>query len=81
MKEESKDDIIRMLKTLKKSPFKNFNMAHLKVFQYASIRDLYNNVSRRIRILIRKGLKSDYITKEEKLKYLKGKLKIKEQIK
>ena len=31
--------------------------------------------------LIQKGIKSDYITKEENLKFLKGKLKIHEQIK
>ena len=31
--------------------------------------------------LVRKGIKSDYITKEENLKFLKGKLKINEQIK
>jgi 5-methylcytosine-specific restriction enzyme subunit McrC len=31
--------------------------------------------------LIQKGLKSDYITKEENLKFLKGKLKINDQIK
>jgi 5-methylcytosine-specific restriction enzyme subunit McrC len=31
--------------------------------------------------LVQKGIKSDYITKEENLKFLKGKLKINEQIK
>jgi len=79
--EKSKKILIRMLKTLKKSPFKNFNMAHLKNSKMPLLEIFITMFLEELSKLIRKGIKSDYITKEENLKFLKGKLKISEQIK
>lgn len=78
---ESKKILIKMLKTLKRSPFKNFNMAHLKSSKMPLFEIFITMFLEELAKLIQKGIKSDYITKEENLKFLKGKLKINEQIK
>lgn len=76
----SKEILIKMLKTLKKSPFKHFNMAHLKSAKMPLLEIFITMFLDELSALIKKGIKSDYITKEENLAYLKGKLQIKEQI-
>ena len=78
---KSKEILIKMLKTLKKSPFKNFNMAHLKSSKMPLFEIFITMFLEELAKLIQKGIKSDYITKEENLKFLKGKLKVNEQIK
>ena len=78
--EESKKILIKMLKTLKKSPFKHFNMAHLKSTKMPLLEIFITMFLDELSELIKKGIKSDYITKEENLAYLKGKLQIKDQI-
>ena len=79
--DQAKEILIRMLKTLKKSPFKNFNMAHLKASKMPLLEIFISMFLEELSKLIQKGIKSDYITKEENLKFLKGKLLIGEQIK
>jgi len=79
--ENSKDILIKMLKTLKNSPFKHFNMAHLKSSKMPLLEIFISMFLEELSALIRKGIKSDYITKEENLAFLKGKLKVGEQIK
>uniref|UniRef100_UPI004047DA50 McrC family protein n=1 Tax=Aliarcobacter sp. TaxID=2321116 RepID=UPI004047DA50 len=79
--DKSKEILIKMLKTLKKSPFKNFNMANLKSSKMPLLEIFISMFLEELSKLIKKGIKSDYITKEENLKFLKGKLKISEQIK
>ena len=79
--DKSKEILIKMLKTLKKSPFKNFNMAHLKSSKLPLLEIFISMFLDELVKLLKKGLKSDYITKEENLKYLKGKLNINQQIK
>jgi len=76
----SKEILIKMLKTLKKSPFKNFNMAHLKSVNIPLLEIFITMFLNELSKLIKKGIKSDYVSKEENLPYLKGKLQIKEQI-
>lgn len=78
---ESKEILIKMLKTLKKSPFKNFNIAHLKASKMPLLEIFITMFLEELSKLIQKGIKSDYITKEENLNFLKGKLKINQQIK
>ncbi|RUM69371.1 MAG: restriction endonuclease [Sulfurovum sp.] len=78
--EESKKILIKMLKTLKKSPFKNFNMAHLKPDSMPLLEIFITMFLDELSMLIKKGIKSDYVTQEENLAYLKGKLQMKEQI-
>lgn len=79
--ETSKEILIKMLKTLKKSPFKNVNTAHLKSTKMPLLEIFITMFLEELAVLVRKGIKSDYITKEENLPFLKGKLKIGEQIK
>ena len=79
--DKSKTILIKMLKTLKKSPFKNFNMANLKSSKMPLLEIFICMFLEELSKLIKKGIKSDYVTKEENLKFLKGKLKISEQIK
>ncbi len=79
--DESKTILIKMLRTLKKSPFKNFNKAELKSSKMPLLEIFITMFLEELSALIRKGIKSDYIAKEENLRFLKGKLKMSEQIK
>jgi len=79
--EESKKILIKMLRTLRKSPFKNFNKAEIKSSKMPLLEIFISMFLEELSALIRKGIKSDYISKEENLHFLKGKLKIGEQIK
>lgn len=78
---ESKKVLIKMLKTLRKSPFKNFNMANLKSTKMPLLEIFITMFLEELSKLVQKGIKSDYVTKEENLKFLKGKLLIGQQIK
>jgi len=78
---ESKKILLRMLKTLKKSPFKHINMANLKSSKLPLFEIFITMFLDELSWLIKRGIKSDYIKKEENLKFLKGKLKLSEQIK
>lgn len=79
--EKSKDILIKMLKTLKNSPFKHFNTANLKAHKMPLLEIFISMFLEELAKLVQKGIKSDYVQKEENLKFLKGKLKISEQIK
>ncbi len=79
--EESKKILFKMLKTLKQSPFKNLNTANLKNAKLPLLEIFISMFLEELSKLIKRGLKSDYISKEENLFFLKGKLKISEQIK
>ena len=79
--EESRKILIRMLKTLKNSPFKSLHKAHLKTTKTPLFEIFIAMFLEELAVLIRKGIKSDYIAKEDNLHFLKGKLKINEQIK
>ena len=79
--EKSKDILIKMLKTLKNSPFKNLSVANIKSSKIPLFEIFISMFLEELTVLVRNGIKSDYISKEENLKFLKGKLKISEQIK
>jgi len=79
--DKSKSILIKMLKTLRKSPFKNFNTANLKSSNLPLLEIFITMFLVELEKLIQKGIKSDYIDKEENLGFLKGKLKIKEHMK
>lgn len=79
--DKAKEILIKMLKTLKKSPFKNVNTAHLQSSKMPLLEIFITMFLEELAVLVRKGIKSDYITKEENLSFLKGKLKVGEQIK
>lgn len=73
--------VLKMLKTLKDSPFKTLEHAHLKSENLPLLEIFIAMFLDELSQLIKKGIKSDYIAKEENSPFLKGKLKINEQIK
>jgi 5-methylcytosine-specific restriction enzyme subunit McrC len=71
-----------MLKTLRNSPFRHFNHAHLKQIEKMPLFEIFIGMFlEELAILVQKGIRSDYILKEENLRFLKGKRKIGKQIK
>ncbi len=79
--ERSKAVLIKMLKTLKNFPFKSSNFANLKTQNLPLLEIFISMFLCELETLVKKGIKSDYITLEDNLKFLKGKLNINEQIK
>ena len=81
-KEDSKELLLTMLKTLKNSPFINLNVAHLKEQKNFPILEVF--IASFLDELIKltsKELRGDYITIEENTAFIKGKLLLKEHIK
>lgn len=78
--ENSKKILLRMLKTLKSHPFKNINIANLKSLNLPLLEIFISMFLDEVSKLIKIGIKSDYVELEDNLKFLKGKLKISEQI-
>lgn len=71
---EAKDILLNMLKTLKNSPFKQSHISNLKT-QNAHLLEIFVIMFlNELEMLIKKGLKSDYIECEQNRKFLKGKL-------
>ena len=79
--ERSKAVFIKMLKTLKKFPFKSSNLASLKTQNLPLLEIFISMFLCELKALVKKGIKSDYVALEENLNFLKGKLNINEQIK
>jgi len=79
-KTKSKEILLKMLKTLKKSPFKHFQKANLKIEKLPLFEIFIFMFLEEVGVLIQKGIKSEYISKEENLNFLKGKLKISQHI-
>ena len=66
--------LIKMLKHLKNSPFKEFNNANLKT-QKMHLFDIYITMfCQGVSLLLKKGLRSDYINNEGNMNFLKGKM-------
>ncbi|OUT09899.1 hypothetical protein B9N66_04980 [Campylobacter concisus] len=78
--ENSKRILLKMLKTLKNHPFKNINIANLKSLNLPLLEIFISMFLDEVSKLIKIGIKSDYVELEDNLKFLKGKLKISEQI-
>lgn len=71
---KAKDILLNMLKTLKNSPFKQSHISNLKT-QNAPLLEIFVIMFlNELEMLIKKGLKSDYIECEQNRKFLKGKL-------
>ena len=80
---KSKQVFIKLLYLLYKLPnYKNINSANFQRLQYIDIFEIFITMFLdEVGIIIKKGIKSDYIQQEDNLFYLKGKLLINEQIK
>ena len=79
--DKSKAVFIKMLRALKNFPFKSSNLANLKTQNLPLLEIFISMFLCELETLVKKGIKSDYVTLEENLKFLKGKLNINEQIK
>lgn len=78
--QKSKELLIKMLRTLKSSPFKTIKRANLKREKLPLYEIFIGMFIDELSILVKKGIKSDYIKKEQNLRFLKGKLNVGKQI-
>lgn len=79
--EETKRVFLRMLRSMKDFPSKVFKDANLKMDRMTLYEIFINMYLQEIRILVKHGIKSAYVAREENLNFYKGKLVVNEQIK
>lgn len=78
--QSTRKTFMKMLRELRNSPFKHFNSASLETTRMHLL-DIYITMFLdELAKLIRRGIKSDYIKKEENSTFLKGRLKIAEHL-
>ncbi|MDD2828713.1 MAG: McrC family protein [Sulfuricurvum sp.] len=78
---QAKEILFKMLRTLRNSPFRSFNSAHLQSAKMPLFEIFITMFLDELAKLIQRGIKSDYLAREENLPFLKGKLKMGEHIK
>ena len=78
---KTKAIFLRMLKSLKDFSGKNFKNADLKISKMNLYEIFINMYLNDVRILVKNGLKSTYVTKEDNIKFYKGKLQVSQHIK
>lgn len=78
---ETKKVILRMLRSMKDFPSKVFNDANLRMDRMTLYEIFINMYLQEVRTLIKHGIKSSYIPREDNLKFYKGKLVVSEHIK
>ncbi len=72
---DTKKVFLKMLSKLKNSPFLNISSAHLKTSSSFPLLEVFiENYITEIKKIIRSGLKSQYVDKQENLNFLKGKV-------
>ena len=72
---DTKKVFLKMLSKLKNSPFLNISSAHLKTSSSFPLLEVFiENYITEIKKIIRAGLKSQYVDKQENLNFLKGKI-------
>ena len=79
---DTKSVFLRMLKHLKNSPFVNISKAHIETKKNFPILEVFikSYIDEAEKIFSR-GVKSDYVLQEDNVPYLRGKLKINQNIK
>ena len=78
---KAKQILLDMLKTLKNSPFKQSHIAHPKTQHLPLLEVFAIMFLDELERLIKKGIKSDYVVREENRTFLKGKLLFGENLK
>jgi len=78
---ETRGIFLRMLKTLKNTPFKHLDQSHLKTTKMPLFEIFISMFLTELSIIIKRGLKRDYILKQENSIFLKGKLKTSDHFK
>ena len=79
--DDSKKTFLKMLKTLKDFPSKNFDESHLNTEKMPIFEIFIRLYIREVQHLVKKGLKSAYYEVEDNLKVFKGKINFSQQIK
>ena len=79
--EETKRVFLRMLRTMKDFPSKVFNDANLKMDRMTLYEIFINMYLQEVRNLVKHGIKSSYISREDNLGFYKGKLVVNEHLK
>lgn len=77
----TKKVFLRMLRSMKDFPCKIFNDANLKMDKMNLYEIFINMYLQEVRTLVKHGLKSAYVVREDNLNFFKGKLVVNEQIK
>ena len=78
---ETKRVFLRMLRSMKDFPCKVFNESNLKMDRMTLYEIFINMYLQEVRILVKHGIKSSYISRKENLNFYKGKIIVTEQIK
>ena len=78
---ETKRVFLKMLRSMKDFPSKVFNDANLKMDRMTLYEIFINMYLQEVRTLVKHGIKSAYVAREDNLNYYKGKLLVNEQIK
>ena len=78
---ETKRVFLRMLRSMKDFPSKVFNEANLKMDRMTLYEIFINMYLQEVRTLVKHGIKSAYIAREDNLNFYKGKLVVNEHIK
>ena len=78
---EAKQILLNMLKTLKDSPFKQSHISNLKIHRLPLLEVFAIMFLDEVERLIKRGIKSDYVVREENRTFLKGKLLFGENLK
>lgn len=79
--ELTKRVFLRMLRSMRDFPSKVFNEANLKMDRMTLYEIFINMYLQEVRILVKHGIKSAYVAREDNLNFYKGKLAVNEHIK
>ncbi len=79
--EETKRVFLRMLRSMKDFPGKVFNDASLKMDRMTLYEIFINMYLQEVRALVKHGIRSAYVAREDNLRFYKGKLVVNEHIK
>lgn len=77
---ESREMLLMMLQHLGSFRYVASNQANIASKQMPLLEAFINQFLQSVNILVKRGLKSDYVTQEDNLHYQKGKLKVSQQI-
>ncbi|PMC69472.1 restriction endonuclease [Fusobacterium nucleatum] len=80
-KNKTKEIFLKMLRSLKDFLGKNFKNADLKISKMNLYEIFINMYLSDVRVLVKNGLKSTYVVKEDNIKFYKGKLQVSQHIK
>ena len=79
---KSQNLLIKMLKTLKNSPFKQTQMANLKTIKNFPLLEIFANMFLdELDVIVKSGIKNNYVAISENRQFLKGKLLFNEHLK